>query len=238
MTATPRPGPVPGTRPVAVLVGPPGAGKSTVARGLADLLGVTVRDTDHDVEVAAGKPIRDIFVDDGEPTFRTRERAAVARALVEHRGVLALGGGAVMDPLTEADLLAYAERGGTVVFLDVSLAQAAPRVGFNTSRPLLMGNPRAQWQSLMDRRRPVYERVATLVVSTDGRTAAQAAREVADHLAEHLTDQLAAASATSDEAASSSSSTPSSSEASSAEPRQDPATPTPAPAPAPEGEAR
>ncbi|GAA2723694.1 shikimate kinase [Cellulomonas aerilata] len=171
-----------GSGPRVVLIGPPGAGKSTVGRALAHELRLRLRDTDADVEAGAGKPIREIFVDDGEPHFRTLERAAVARALEEHDGVLALGGGAVMDPLTEADLVAYAGRGGVVVFLDVSLAHASPRVGFNQARPLLVGNPRAQWQALMERRRPVYQRLSTLAVSTDGRTAGQVARTIAESL--------------------------------------------------------
>jgi shikimate kinase len=188
--STPAGPPVPGpprgsgTRrgPRVVLVGPPGAGKSTVARALSALLGGTVRDTDTDVEARAGKPIREIFVDDGEPHFRDLERDAVARALREHDGVLALGGGAVMDPLTQEALGRYVAAGGAVVFLDVSLAHAAPRVGFNQSRPLLLGNPRAQWQALMERRRPVYRQVATRVVDTDGRSAADVAREIAEAL--------------------------------------------------------
>ena len=166
-------------RPRAVLVGPPGSGKSTVARLLARELGVASRDTDADVENAAGKPIGEIFVDDGEPHFRDLEREAVTSALAAHDGVLALGGGAVLDPLTEAALAAYSAGGGVVVFLDVTLAPAAPRVGFNQARPLLLGNPRAQWQGLMERRRPIYRRVATITVTTDARTAVQVAREVA-----------------------------------------------------------
>jgi shikimate kinase len=156
------------TRPLVVLVGPPGSGKSTVGAALATGRAVAFRDTDHDVEVTAGKPISDIFVDDGEPAFRALERAAVARALDEHDGVLALGGGAVLDAATQDLLARYAADGGVVVFLDVSLAHAAPRVGLNRSRPLLLGNPRAQWQALMEARRPVYERVSTLRVLTDG----------------------------------------------------------------------
>jgi shikimate kinase len=167
-----------GARPVLVLVGPPGSGKSTVGETLAARRGVAFRDTDHDVEATAGKPISDIFVDDGEPAFRALERDAVAAALGAHDGVLSLGGGAVLDPATQERLAAYAAAGGTVVFLDVSLAHAAPRVGFNRSRPLLLGNPRAQWQALMEARRPVYERVSTVRVLTDGLTPEQVADRI------------------------------------------------------------
>ena len=176
-------------RPRVVLIGPPGAGKSTVARLLARELGVTARDTDVDVERAAGKPIGEIFVDDGEPHFRDLEREAVTTALAVHDGVLALGGGAVLDPLTEDALAAYVTGGGAVVFLDVSLAHAAPRIGFNQARPLLLGNPRGQWKALMERRRPIYSRVATLVVSTDARTPAQVTRVIAAALAAGATHE-------------------------------------------------
>ncbi|WP_311701912.1 shikimate kinase [Cellulomonas cellasea] len=171
-----------------MLVGPPGAGKSTVAAALAARLHLTVRDTDADVERTAGKVISEIFVEDGEPAFRALERTAVATALVEHHGVLALGGGAVLDPATRRDLVRYRSDGGTVVFLDVSLAHAAPRVGFNQSRPLLLGNPRAQWQALMEARRPVYEAVASLRVSTDGLRAGAVAEIVENQLAAATTD--------------------------------------------------
>ena len=165
--------------PRVVLVGPPGAGKSSVGAQLGALLALPVRDTDADVEATAGKPITEIFVDDGEPAFRALERAAVLAAQREHDGVLALGGGAVLDADVQAALEAYRGTGGTVVFLDVSLSAAAPRVGFNRSRPLLLGNPRAQWQALMEARRPVYEAVSSTRVDTDGRTPAQVAEQVA-----------------------------------------------------------
>jgi shikimate kinase len=173
---------IPGPR--IVLVGPPGSGKTTVGAALADRWHLRLRDTDSDVEATAGKPISEIFVDDGEPAFRALERAAVAQAVAEHDGVLALGGGAVLDAGTQAVLARYAQGGGVVVFLDVTLAHAAPRVGLNQSRPLLLGNPRAQWLALMEARRPVYEAVASVRVLTDGLRPADVAEAIENELAE------------------------------------------------------
>ena len=152
------------TRPRVVLVGPPGAGKSTVGRLSAQRLGVGFRDTDHDVEATAGKRISEIFIDDGETHFRALERAAVAAALQEHDGVLSLGGGAVLAPETRA-LLA----GHTVVLLDVDLGAATQRVGLNRERPVLALNPRATLKLLLDQRMPLYREVATVVVETSGK---------------------------------------------------------------------
>lgn len=159
--------------PVVVLIGPPGAGKSTVGGLVAERLGVGFRDTDTDVETAAGRSISDIFVDDGEGAFRVLEREAVAAALASHDGVLAVGGGAVLDETTQGTLA-----GRRVVFLDVGIKDAASRVGFNRDRPLLLGNPRAQWVKLMEVRRPVYERLATATVLTDGRAPEDIAGEI------------------------------------------------------------
>ena len=161
------------TAPRLVLVGPPGAGKSTLAVLLAERLGLAARDSDDDVARTAGKSIADLFLDDGEHAFRELESEAVRVALAEHDGVLALGGGAVLDPDVRARL-----GGHLVVFLDVSISGAAPRVGFNRDRPLLLGNPRAQWVRLMEARRPFYEQVATLTVDTDGKTPDEVADEV------------------------------------------------------------
>lgn len=149
----------------AVLVGPPGAGKSTIGRKVAEVLEVPFTDTDTLVEQETGRAISDIFITDGEETFRSMERQAVRRALREHDGIVALGGGAVLDADTRADLA-----GHTVVFLSVGLADAAKRVGLNQSRPLLLGSPRRQWQQLMDARRPLYLEVADVEVSTAGLT--------------------------------------------------------------------
>jgi shikimate kinase len=154
-----------------------GAGKTTVGALLARRWGVTARDTDHDVEAAAGRSISDIFVDDGEAAFRALERAAVAEALATHDGVLALGGGAVLDPGTR-ELLT----GHHVVFLRVGLADAVRRVGLGSARPLLLGNVRGRVKALLDERTPIYESVATLVVDTDGRTPEDVAEEIASAL--------------------------------------------------------
>jgi len=163
--------------PCLVLMGPPGSGKTTVGRALAKLLGVELRDTDEAIEARAGRSISDIFVEDGEPRFRELERAEVASSLASHKGVLSLGGGAVMDPLTAAALT-----GHTVVFLDVGIADAAKRVGFSQSRPLLAMNPRAQWSRMMDLRRPTYERLASFRVLTTGRTPRDIAAEIVQRL--------------------------------------------------------
>lgn len=161
-----------------VLVGPMGAGKSTVGALLAEAWGVTARDTDADVEAAEGRSISDIFVDSGEAHFRDLERKAVAEALATHDGVLSLGGGAVLDAGTR-ELLA----GLPVVFLQVGLSEAVKRVGLGSSRPMLLGNVRSRIKALLDERAPVYASVATLTVDTDGKAPAEVAAEIQAGLA-------------------------------------------------------
>ena len=163
--------------PRAVLVGPMGAGKTTVGAILADSWGVALRDTDADVEAAEGRSVSDIFVDSGEAAFRALEVAAVAEALATHDGVLALGGGAVLDPHTR-ELLA----GHTVVFLRVGVCDAVNRVGLGVGRPLLLGNVRSRVKALLDERAPLYEAVATIAVDTDGRTPEDVANEIEEAL--------------------------------------------------------
>ncbi|AIR97227.1 shikimate kinase [Streptomyces glaucescens] len=163
--------------PVVVLVGPMGVGKSTVGRLLAERLGVEYRDTDDDIVAEQGRAIADIFVDEGEPYFRAVEKRAVHRALAEHDGVLALGGGAILDPDTRALLT-----GRPVVYLSMDVEEATRRTGLNVARPLLAVNPRKQWRELMEARRHLYEEVAHAVVATDARTPEEVAQAVLDAL--------------------------------------------------------
>ncbi|HYH33591.1 MAG TPA: shikimate kinase [Nocardioides sp.] len=150
-----------------------GAGKTTVAALLGEAWRLPVRDTDADIEAAEGRSISDIFVDEGEEHFRALERAAVAEALASHDGVLALGGGAVLDPTTRDRLADH-----PVVFLRVGLSDAVSRVGLGVGRPLLLGNVRARLKSLLDERTPLYQSVASHTVDTDGRTPEHVAAEV------------------------------------------------------------
>ncbi len=166
-----------GSRLPVILIGPPGAGKTTIGRALAGALGVDFHDTDTAIEADQGCSISDIFVLDGEPAFRALERAEVARAVGAESGVIALGGGAPIDPATREVLT-----GHTVVFLDVGIADAAKRVGFDGSRPLLAINPRATWTRMMNERRTTYESLATVRVDTAGRAVDDVVAEIVAHL--------------------------------------------------------
>jgi len=163
--------------PVAVLVGAPGAGKSTVGKRLATALGVPFADSDLEIEHEAGMSVSDIFVTQGEPAFREMEEAVIAKALAEHEGVLALGGGAIMNAQTRDRL-----KGLPVIWLDVDLGQAAKRVGMNQARPLLLGDIRANMNRLMKERTPIYQEVSTIVVNTSGLKV----REVVDEIIKQI----------------------------------------------------
>lgn len=151
--------------PMAVIIGAPGAGKTTVGRRLAEALDVTFCDTDQVISHAAGKSIPDIFVEDGEQEFRRRERLAVVEALGTEEGVVSLGGGAVTDASIREALEDH-----RVIWLRVSVSQAAARVGLTGARPLLMGNVRGRLVTLLEERTPLYEEVADIVIDTDGRS--------------------------------------------------------------------
>lgn len=147
-----------------VLIGPPGSGKSTIGAALAKQLSWPFVDTDQIVSSKAGKSVSDIFVEEGEQVFRAAEFEVLKEVLLLDEAVISLGGGAPISRDAQSALLAS---GSLIVFLDISLATAAPRIGFNRDRPLLLGNPRAQWQALSDARRPIYETLATLKIKVD-----------------------------------------------------------------------
>lgn len=165
--------------PKVILIGPPGAGKSSVGKALGKRLATGFADTDFLIETETGLRVSEIFLDKGESFFRELEQKIVLREIIECNGVLALGGGSVMN----ADVAeALRVSSSPICFLDVSLSNAAPRIGFNRDRPLLVGNPRAKWQELMNVRRPVYESLASFTVSTDSGTPTQIAQEIAEIL--------------------------------------------------------
>lgn len=161
--------------PRIIFIGPPGAGKTSIGRALARSLHIAFADTDSLIQEDQGKVISQIFIDDGEPAFRQIEERICLAALSKEDGVLSLGGGAL---LTQSVHDAVKNCGAAVIFLDVSLKVAAPRIGFNRDRPLLLNNPRAQWQTLMDARRPIYEGLATLIFEVQDRTVDQVVQEL------------------------------------------------------------
>ena len=159
--------------PTAVLVGAPGAGKSTVGRRVAERLGVSFVDTDHLIQEEFGQSIADMFVECGEPEFRAREERVVLKALTEEHGIVALGGGAIMSERTRTALASQ-----VVVWLKVDVPDAAARVGLNQARPLLLGNVRGKLGELLAQRTPLYEEVATITVDTAGRNVRQVTSSV------------------------------------------------------------
>ena len=165
--------------PPIILIGPPGAGKTSVGKALAKKLSLNFLDSDKVVEEKSGKSISEIFITDGEPAFREMERSAVIDLIENQDGVIALGGGSVMDIEVSKRLMPMAN----VVFLDVSISNAAPRVGFNRDRPLLLGNPRQQWIALMEKRRSTYEALAKARVSTDNKKPVEVVEEIVKELA-------------------------------------------------------
>ncbi len=162
-----------------VLIGPPGAGKSTVGKALAKELDCGFVDSDKEIEMKSNKKIIDIFVEEGEAAFRVMEEAVVTELLREFQGVIALGGGAPMNQEIQK-ILSKADY--PVVFLEVSISQAANRVGFNKERPLLLINPRQQWINLMSTRRATYEGLAKEIISTDSKKPIEVAKEIVNLL--------------------------------------------------------
>lgn len=162
-----------------VLIGPPGAGKSSIGKALAKELNLNFIDSDSEIEKISHKRISEIFIEDGEPAFRLLEVDVVRKVLADFDGVISLGGGAPINPEIQEVLQ---DANYPVVFIDVSIAQAAIRIGFNKDRPLLLVNPRQQWISLMNDRRPIYEKLASQTISSDNQKPHEVAKQISDKL--------------------------------------------------------
>jgi shikimate kinase len=157
-----------------ILIGPPGSGKSSVGKELANLMNLRHIDTDSLIETKVGKRIADIFLEDGESIFREIEREVVLESLDIESAVISLGGGSILD----SEVAARLRNESNVVYLEVSISNAAPRVGFNTDRPLLVANPRQQWLKLMEARKSIYEELGSKQISTDNRKPKEIAKEL------------------------------------------------------------
>lgn len=157
-----------------ILIGPMGVGKTTIGKALAHELSLDFNDTDELIEARVGKPIGDIFVEDGEEFFREIELQVVLESLPAP-GVLSLGGGACLSQQAQS---AIKSSGAKVIFLDISLAEVSKRVGFDKARPLLAINPRSQWQSLMDIRKPIYASLASQHLVVDGKSSHDIVTEI------------------------------------------------------------
>lgn len=153
--------------PRVILIGPMGSGKTTIGQLVAERLDIPFRDTDQVIEENSGRTVSDIFLEDGEEAFRVLEKGVLREELLSDGTVLALGGGAPISIDAQSALRAIAS---PVIYLDISLATVAPRIGFNRDRPLLLHNPRGQWQTLMEARRPIYESIADTVIDVNTKT--------------------------------------------------------------------
>jgi shikimate kinase len=160
--------------PRAIFIGPMGSGKSTIGKAVASALGLPFRDTDSIIEEREEMPVSQIFIDKGEDYFRTVEKKVLRDELLNDGSILALGGGA---PISVDAQSALKVSSAPVIYLDISLASVAPRIGFNRDRPLLLHNPRGQWQTLMEVRRPIYESIANVVIDVNGKSQKQIVEE-------------------------------------------------------------
>ena len=165
--------------PRVILIGPMGSGKTTIGQLIARRLDIAFRDTDQVVEEETGRTVSDIFLEDGEDAFRPLEKGVLRNELLSDGTVLALGGGAPISMDAQSALRAIAS---PVVYLDISLATVAPRIGFNRDRPLLLHNPRGQWQTLMEARRPIYESIADTVIDVNTKSETEIVDEILEVL--------------------------------------------------------
>lgn len=169
--------------PRAILIGAPGAGKTTVGEILARTLGCSFADSDHLVEASHAQSVPDIFINEGESVFREWEHLAITASLRDFDGVLSLGGGAVLNVNTAKELQ---ESNAPIFWLVVSSSVAFKRAGLSAPRPLLVGNVRANLVSLLETRTPIYESLATYRIDANTLDPEQLAAQIADQLTNNL----------------------------------------------------
>jgi|APCry1669193181_1035450.scaffolds.fasta_scaffold101577_2 shikimate kinase len=159
----------------AILIGPPGSGKSTVGKAIARELGIGFVDTDSLIVEEQGKSIAEIFATAGESGFRAIERLTVLKALQSDVGVISLGGGSILDEEVQS---ALATSPAQVIYLKVGLSNVLSRMGSKGERPLVADDPKSQWLKILQDRAPIYRKLATAEVNTDNKKSHEVAREI------------------------------------------------------------
>ncbi len=159
----------------AILIGPPGSGKSSVGKALSRELSTSFEDTDELIVEKTGRTIAEIFAQEGEAQFRAIEREVVLLALRSNIGVISLGGGAVLDPQVQK---AIRESAAQVILLQIGLGNVLSRISNKSDRPLVAQDPERQWKELLAARAPIYESLATIVIPTDNKKPYEVARDL------------------------------------------------------------
>lgn len=159
----------------AILIGAPGAGKSTVGKALSRELSTSFEDTDAKIVEEQGQSISEIFAKDGENFFRAVEREVVLSALHSNKGVISLGGGAVLDQTVQSEIISS---GAAVIYLKVGLSNVISRISNRSDRPLISNQPEKDWLKILKAREGIYKKLATIEISTDNKKAHEVAKEL------------------------------------------------------------
>lgn len=163
----------------AILIGAPGAGKSSVGKALSRELSTSFQDTDAIIIEEQGRSIPEIFAQDGESGFRAIERDVVLKALHSNKGIISLGGGAVLDLKVQREISASS---AAVIYLHVGIKNVLARISNRSDRPLLASDPEKEWLAILNQRESLYKKLATIEVSTDNKKPFEVAKELVNLL--------------------------------------------------------